>query len=562
MYCEFYGFKEKPFAITPNPRFLFLSKNHKEVFAHLLYGIRNHSGFIEVSGEVGTGKTTVLRTLLNQLHDDAYRLAFIFNPSLSALDLLRSINREFGIRDEPANSTALLGTLNDFLLRENAAGRTVVLVIDEAQNLEPAVLEQIRLLSNLETETDKLIQIVLVGQPELGRMLDQPGLRQLSQRITVRYDLHPMDFDDTRAYIEHRLTVAGGADRKVFTPRAVKKIYRFAKGFPRLINIVCDRALLIGYTEDLQEISATVIGAAIAELRREKQGRASRNYFWPAAFGAVLIFILAGVSLTLLPGPPMDGANSKISEAVQASAPAGPPAHGAPAVATPLPDPSPARLAGLREALAGMTEDGSAVLAFNALSKAWGVSGIGAGKGLPERGGITTAAVDRGLKLAFFRGDLNTLKNFDSPVLLELVLPGVVGKRYLALLRAGKAGLTVAPPLGGKNILSQEDLEALWFGRAYIPWKNFSRISYLSAPGTRGEDVVRLQDMLHGAGFYPGEPNGIYDRPTIQAVTEFQTSRKVDPDGRVGPQTLLLLYQTEKKLATPRLYEKAPGGDQ
>ncbi|MEJ2699374.1 MAG: AAA family ATPase, partial [Desulfuromonadales bacterium] len=411
MYCEFYGFKEKPFTITPNPRFIFLSKNHKEVFAHLLYGIRNHSGFIEVSGEVGTGKTTVLRTLLNQLQDDAYRLAFIFNPSLSALDLLRSINREFGIPDEPHNATALLAALNDFLLRENAAGRTVVLVIDEAQNLEPAVLEQIRLLSNLETETDKLIQIILVGQPELGRMLDQPGLRQLSQRITVRYDLHPMDFDDTRAYIEHRLAVAGCVNRKLFTPGAVKKIYRFAKGFPRLINILCDRALLIGYSEDIQEISASVVDAAIGELRRENQGRASRNYFWLTAFGAVIVFMLAGVSLSLLPNLPEDTASSKSIEPIQSSAPVASPALNARAVAAPSPDPSPSRVADLRQALAGMTEDENAILAFNALAKAWGVAGIGPGKGLPEKGGIMTAAADRGLKLASFRGDLNALKN-------------------------------------------------------------------------------------------------------------------------------------------------------
>ncbi|HEY5973369.1 MAG TPA: AAA family ATPase, partial [Geobacteraceae bacterium] len=183
MYCEFYGFTEKPFHITPNPRFLFLSKIHKEALAHLLYGIDNHVGFIELTGEVGTGKTTTLRTLLEQLEEGPYRTALIFNPCLSALELLRSINQEFGLPAEGLGNAELIEHLNRFLLEENRQGRTVVLVIDEAQNLTPQVLEQIRLISNLETESDKLIQIVLAGQPELLQVLERPELRQLAQRV-------------------------------------------------------------------------------------------------------------------------------------------------------------------------------------------------------------------------------------------------------------------------------------------------------------------------------------------------------------------------------------------
>src|SRR5512136_2325630 len=189
MYCEFYGFKEKPFTVTPNPRFMFLSKNHKEAFAHLLYGIDNHAGFIVLTGEVGTGKTTVLRTLLVQFDTTAIRSALILNPCLSALELLRAINREYAIPWEGLSAQELLEALNRFLLEEKKEGRTVVLVIDEAQNLEPQVLEQIRLISNLETETDKLIQIVLAGQPELAEILGKPELRQLRQRVTVRFHL-------------------------------------------------------------------------------------------------------------------------------------------------------------------------------------------------------------------------------------------------------------------------------------------------------------------------------------------------------------------------------------
>lgn len=292
MYCNFFGFAEKPFTITPNPRFIFLSRNHKEVFAHLLYGIRSHCGFIEITGEVGTGKTTALRTLLNQLESDSYRLAFIFNPSLSAQELLRSINAEFGIESTAPSAADLLSALNSFLLQENAAGRTVVLVIDEAQNLQPAVLEQIRMLSNLETETEKLIQIILVGQPELGAMLERPDLRQLSQRITVRYHLRPMDFDDACAYIAHRLEVAGSRAAGLFTPGAVKRIFRHSRGYPRLINILCDRALLVGYSENSREITVGMVNTAIRELRRQTRLR-NRWRLWPA-----LVAVLAKLART------------------------------------------------------------------------------------------------------------------------------------------------------------------------------------------------------------------------------------------------------------------------
>ena len=298
MYLEFFGLAEKPFNLTPNPRFIFLSKNHKEVFAHLLYGIRNHSGFIEVTGEVGAGKTTVLRTLFEQLEGDDYRLAFIFNPSLSAEELLRAICRELNIEVAGATSGEIVEALNTYLLRENHAGRTVVLVIDEAQNLTPPVLEQIRLLSNLETEGDKLIQIVLVGQPELGDLLDRSDLRQLKQRIAVRYHLRPIDLEETRAYIRHRLELAGVRDRELFSPAAERRIFRFSGGLPRLINVLCDRALLVAYSEDLRRVTLAEVRTAIAELRR--RGHSRRR--WPlVGVGAALVLVLGMVLVNTAP---------------------------------------------------------------------------------------------------------------------------------------------------------------------------------------------------------------------------------------------------------------------
>ncbi|NVN99936.1 MAG: AAA family ATPase [Geobacteraceae bacterium] len=291
MYCNYFGFREKPFNITPNPRFLYLSKSHKEAIAHLLYGIKNHAGFIELTGEVGTGKTTILRTVLGELEEGLYRSALILNPCLSATELLRSINREFAIRHEGLENGELLDELSRFLFCENHAGKTVVLVIDEAQNLAPQVLEQIRLISNLETESDKLIQIILSGQPELAEMLAKPELRQLAQRITVRSHLKPLDFIECGSYIKHRILIAGGGGWISFSDSAVKKLFNYSKGSPRLMNIACDRALLTAFTEDSGVISANIAASAISEIKRPAGGIRSGRKVTLQLFIAALLII-------------------------------------------------------------------------------------------------------------------------------------------------------------------------------------------------------------------------------------------------------------------------------
>jgi len=265
MYCDFFGFTEKPFTITPNPQFIYLSGNHREAFAHLLYGIDSHAGFIAMTGEVGTGKTTVLRTLLSQLDPERYKSALIFNPCLSGEQLLASICRDFGIVAAEKNSFAYLEALNRYLLEQNAAGRTLVLVIDEAQNLAPEVLEQVRLISNLETERDKLIQIILAGQPELDGVFNRHDLRQLNQRITVRCKLSPMGLDDTKEYISHRLKISGSRIPGLFSKGAVKHIYRFSGGIPRLINVACERALIMAWTRESLTVTPYIAAQVIAE---------------------------------------------------------------------------------------------------------------------------------------------------------------------------------------------------------------------------------------------------------------------------------------------------------
>ncbi len=267
MYCDFFGFSEKPFTITPNPHFVFLSTVHREAFARLLYGVDSHAGFIALTGEVGTGKTTMLRTLLSQLDPEKYRSALIFNPCVSAEQLMAGICREFGVEADEQNRSGYLDALNHFLIEQNSAGRTIVLVIDEAQNLEPDVLEQVRLISNLETERDKLIQIILAGQPELNDVLQRHDLRQLNQRITVRCRLTPMKLDDTVRYINHRLKISGSRIPDIFSPAAIKKAYRFSRGNPRLINVVCEQALVMAWTRETRFVSPVIVTQVITELQ-------------------------------------------------------------------------------------------------------------------------------------------------------------------------------------------------------------------------------------------------------------------------------------------------------
>ncbi|MHB8709507.1 MAG: ExeA family protein [Desulfuromonadales bacterium] len=275
MYEAHFGLTEKPFNLTPNPKFLYLSRTHQETLAHLRYGLENRVGFIAVTGEVGTGKTTILRSLFNRLDESRYRLALVFNPCLTPVELLRAINREFGVSAEGENSLALIDELNRFLLEENRCGKTPVLVIDEAQNLGAEVLEQIRLLSNLETESDKLVQIVLVGQPELDDLLDRHELRQLAQRIAVRSRLEPLDPVETGAYVQHRLQVAG-VFGGLFDDAALTAVFRWTRGLPRLINLLCDRALLCAYAAHRYHIAPVDVRQAAGELDRTEGQPAAR----------------------------------------------------------------------------------------------------------------------------------------------------------------------------------------------------------------------------------------------------------------------------------------------
>jgi general secretion pathway protein A len=265
VYLEYYGLTEPPFDITPNPRFLFYSAKHREAFNHLLYGIRERKGFVQMTGEVGAGKTTLCRAMLEQL-DDHYATALILNPVMSASELVKAIAVEYGLPVNGLDRLDTVAVINQFLLQQVERGKETVLIIDEAQDLTDELLEQVRLLSNLETDNRKLLQIILFGQPELRDRLNNPRLRQLRQRITVRYHLPPLKRQEVIHYVQHRLHVSGGNGTPYFTRPALWRVHRYSKGIPRLVNAVCDKALLAGFVQQRERIDYRMVGQAVREL--------------------------------------------------------------------------------------------------------------------------------------------------------------------------------------------------------------------------------------------------------------------------------------------------------
>ncbi len=306
MYEDYYGFTEKPFSLTPDPKYLFKSASHASAFELLQYAVRRREGFVVITGDIGTGKTTLCRALLEQIDRRTFT-ALVLNPFLSEEDLLRLILQEFGVvsREEMkrgrlagVSKQELIETLNEFLLSLQAIGAQALLIIDEAQNLPLQVLEQIRILSNLETAKEKLLQIVLVGQSNLKDVLRRAELRQLDQRVSIRYDLKPLTAEETAAYVQHRLSVAGGGAAVAFVPKALARVHQYTQGIPRLINLLCDRALLTAYSAHGTRVAADVVDTAAVSLELERPRRRMRGWFRqrlaPFAAGVVLAAMLGG----------------------------------------------------------------------------------------------------------------------------------------------------------------------------------------------------------------------------------------------------------------------------
>jgi general secretion pathway protein A len=540
MYTSFFGLHEKPFSITPDPRYLFMSERHGEALAHLVYGVTESGGFVQLTGEVGTGKTTLVRTLLlNRMPDNA-DVAVVLNPQISAHEFLLTICEELHI-EVPAQKDSiksLTDALNRHLLKAHADGRRTILVVDEAQNLAPAVLEQVRLLTNLETAKQKLLQIILIGQPELRELLARNDLRQLAQRITGRYHLEPLTREETAQYIEHRLRVAGALG-EVFDSGAKKEVFRLSEGVPRLINVICDRALLGAYSQECRVVNRRLIKRAAAEVSGELEKNPSLRYAGIAA--AIVVAAIAIAIIARIPGSPPEtiADNPAPPEEIEATSPE--PRVGKPtALAAKSLEPTLIEQIQLAGELTGRD------FALSTLFGLWNIEYASGGRNGCEQ------ALDAGLACLSRRGTWNNVKQLDRPAILtvfdddgeqhELVLTAIRGES--ADLSIG--GVTVTHPVSA--------IMDIWYGEYLLLWRPPGGTPVALMPGLRSPEVNWLRSSLKNIDErYASNDSDEYDRELADIVRQFQRDYRLDVDGLAGQQTQILINSLLGNDGSPRL---------
>jgi len=613
MYENFFGFKEKPFKLVPNPDYLFLSKSHEEALAHLNYALSQGDGFVEITGEVGTGKTTLCRAFLENLDDDTIA-AYIFNPTLGPKQLIKTICDELAIKCETTSTRELIDNLNNFLMRQKTLRKKVILLIDEAQNLSKNVLEQLRLLSNLETNKEKLLQIILVGQPELSDILDSHELRQLGQRITLRYRLSPLSSRETADYIQYRINKASQKSGIKFDRPAFRQIYRYSRGIPRIINIACDRVLLTAFGLSKQKISGSIARDAIRELKN--RGAAGRYdlVHWRkillmgTAAGIVAAAVIFHQPLIEKIGLYFAPAAYRNSEATLAAA-----ADPDPAVDSGS-DISDARDAGLDSDLdqgESLTGDPDAAPEIEAEITAAAVSTEPEGRPETQTAEAAPAQKKEALKLAdfltamdirasrfdalkhvmdlwripiedqpylnsldddqsFFRlttkpkgvsihrldTDLDLLKHLNLPAILEFFPTGSEEPGYLTLSRIDGDSYIFGGAGGNETVVaSSADIDTYWSGIAYVPWKNYLSIWGIIPRTANKDSIITLKLLLHELGYGSVALNEEYDASTRRAIEEIQAKYGLPVDGFVGPLTKMILYQEKNDFQMPRLIQ-------
>lgn len=542
MYLEFYGLREAPFAITPDPRFVFLSDRHRDALAHLVYGIGQggSGGFVQLTGEVGTGKTTLSRLLMGQLPERT-RVALVLNPKQSPVELLESIAEELRLDIEGARGSAkaLVDRLNQYLLDAYAQGLRVVLMVDEAQQLSVEALEQIRLLTNLETPTQKLLQVILLGQPELRTLLERPELRQLAQRVTARYHLTPLDADETEAYLRHRLAVAG-ATRHPFTRLAMRSLHRRAGGVPRLINVIAERALLAGYVADEAQVGERLVEHAADEVLGMAGRRRSRGLLVAAALALVVAAGAWALWRARMPAPAAPAAAVATTPAVQQAAP------DVPAAAAPVAG-DPALDAAALERVARELPAGAELVAWTHLLGLWQVD---ATQVQVRDAARCPASIAPGLSCLRGSGNLAKLRALDRPVLLVLQ-PG--GRRTLALLLA-LSDERARLDLGTRTVdVYRATLDQTWLGQYLVVWREPAFLPETLRRGDAGAAVDWLHDQLERFDTLPDAGPGpyLYDEVMEGRVRRVQAGFGLVPDGIVGPETALVLGTRDR--GGPRL---------
>ncbi|TWI08216.1 ExeA family protein [Aerolutibacter ruishenii] len=533
MYLEYYGLREPPFSITPDPRFVFLSERHRDALAHLLYGIGQGGGggFVQLTGEVGTGKTTLSRLLLEQLPDNA-RVALVLNPRLSPVELLETICEELHLDLDGRRGSLkqLVDLLNRYLLEAYAQGLRVVLIIDEAQNLSVDALEQVRLLTNLETDTQKLLQIILLGQPELRSMLAREDLRQLAQRITARFHLTPLSTAETDAYLRHRYKVAGG-QRFPFTEAATRRIHTWSRGVPRLTNVIAERALLAGYAHDESMIGPKWVDAAATEVLATAAPRGRR---WPMALAAGVAVLAIGTAAWLWP-------RTQAATTIDARRDAAPVPttrrNGADLPAADLHSKTGSRMpvtraqqldaTGLTLAIANMA--GAPSQAWRPLLQAWSQPAIDV-----DAAAACPPQLGNGLRCLQGTGKLDTLVALGRPLMLKLQADGHTA--WAALLGADAVRLRLH--LGARIVdIDRIALDRVWRGEYAALWRAPAPVQPPFTGGQYGPGVDWIHARLQPA--YTGP--AVLDAAMADAIRAFQATRGIVADGVVGPQTLMAL---------------------
>jgi general secretion pathway protein A len=544
MYTSFFGLGEKPFAITPDPRYLFMSERHAEALAHLLYGITEAGGFIQLTGEVGTGKTTIVRSLLERMPGHA-DVAVILNPQLTPVEFVLTICEELGIfmRDEDATSIKdLVDLLNRRLLDAHAKGRRIVVIVDEAQNLMPATLEQVRLLTNLETASQKLLQIILIGQPELREVLDRVELRQLAQRITGRYHLAPLSRSETASYVNHRLKVAG-ANGEIFSSAALREVHRLTGGIPRIINVICDRALLGAFTQEQHRIGPGMIREAASEV----YGRSFNPPWMKLLVGSAAGVAVLGLALSVWQLTRTAESEEPVAETAAVVEPA--PVQVAQAAPATLP-PRATDVADVLSEKVGMTNTESA---FGQLFTLWGA------KFTPGGGRPCDQALKQGLECVYQQGSWGQLRTLNRPAILTLI--DEEGNAH-QLVVSGLVNDTAKVNLPDETkLVTIASLSRLWFGDYLVLWRpQVSSPRALSA-GMQGDGVRWLRTKLNTvAGKTDTQPaSDFYDEDLVKMVEEFQRQYRLNVDGIAGVQTQIILDGLGSTPGTPVLVAQARG---
>ncbi|HKU12831.1 MAG TPA: AAA family ATPase [Steroidobacteraceae bacterium] len=547
MYTSFFGLGEKPFAITPDPRYLFMSERHAEALAHLLYGINEAGGFIQLTGEVGTGKTTVVRSLLERMPGHA-DVAVILNPQLTPVEFVLTICEELGIfmRDDDASSIKdLVDLLNKRLLEAHAKGRRVVVIVDEAQNLTPETLEQVRLLTNLETASQKLLQIILIGQPELREVLARVELRQLAQRITGRYHLAPLTRAETASYVNHRLRVAGSATGEVFTAAALREVHRLTEGIPRIINVICDRALLGAFTQEQHRIGPALVRHAAEEV----YGR-SFNPPWikllVGAAGSVAVIGLALGIWQLLPDRTA-GADQIVAAPTPAVAAVPTSLEVEPVASAPPPapvQPTAQEIDALLQTQPGKTNTETA---FSQLFALWSA------KFDPAAGRPCNQAQQQGLECVYQQGSWGQLRTLNRPAILTLIDDAGNAHQVVVAGLDGEAAKVRLPD--ATHDISIASLSRLWYGDYLILWRPQVATPRALSAGMQGAGVRWLRDTLNTVHGKSKEDNSsdYYDEDLVRMVEDFQRQHRLNVDGIAGVQTQIVLDTLSNSTGAPLL---------